>query len=107
MSDYGAKMNPRSAMEQGNMAVRGPDCTEGVIAQQLTELSQGIDMLDGMIGDLVGRIQPVLAPATPPVQTDVAHKQSFSPLHDMLVGYVNRLYSMRRNLEQIVARVTL
>ena len=82
---------------------------EGIISGSLKTLRDSLDRLDGTLGDLRGRISPVLGPERPPgnIKEPSATQQTMSPLHDELENLDTRVNNLRRQVEELCTRVTL
>ena len=97
MNNYGTSQEPKRV---GN---------EGIISASLKTLRDSLERLDGTLGDLRGRISPVLGNERQPSNTKdpSATPQTMSPLHDELESLDMRINNLRRQVEELCERVTL
>ena len=106
MSNYGAGQMQQERL--GNTVEAKRMGNEGIISATLSAIRDSLDRLDGTLGDLRGRISPILGSERPPgIDKPSPGPQTMSPLHDELENLDIRVNNLRRQVEDICQRITL
>lgn len=81
---------------------------EGIVSSSLSTIRDSLERLDGVLGDLRGKMNPILGSELPPGgDRPSAVVQTVSPLHDELESINLRVNNLRRQVETLMDRITL